>query len=47
VDVLLDVNKNEKEYGIRLETNEIKAIILVNKYFFFGFASFFIKLSGV
>jgi hypothetical protein len=30
VDVLLDVNKNEKEYGIRMETNEIKAIILVN-----------------
>ncbi|XP_062228109.1 cytochrome P450 71A1-like [Phragmites australis] len=28
VDVLLDVHKNDKEYGIRLETNEIKAIIL-------------------
>jgi hypothetical protein len=25
VDVLLDVDNNEKEYGIRLETNGIKA----------------------
>jgi len=30
VDVLLDVHKNDKEHGIQLETNEIKAIILVN-----------------
>ncbi|KAK3159659.1 hypothetical protein QOZ80_1BG0049490 [Eleusine coracana subsp. coracana] len=28
VDVLLDVSRNEKEYGVRLGTNEIKAIIL-------------------
>jgi len=28
VDVLLDVHKHDKEYGIQLETNEIKAIIL-------------------
>ncbi|XP_066308134.1 cytochrome P450 71A3-like isoform X2 [Miscanthus floridulus] len=28
VDVLLDVHKNDKEHGIQLETNEIKAIIL-------------------
>lgn len=28
VDVLLDVHKNDKECGIQLETNEIKAIIL-------------------
>jgi len=30
VDVLLDVHKHDKEYGIQLETNEIKAIILVS-----------------
>ncbi|GJN38196.1 hypothetical protein PR202_gb27216 [Eleusine coracana subsp. coracana] len=30
VDVLLDVSRNEKEYGVRLGTNEIKAIILVS-----------------
>jgi len=30
VDVLLDVHKNDKECGIQLETNEIKAIILVS-----------------
>jgi len=30
VDVLLDVHKNDKEHGIQLETNDIKAIILVN-----------------
>ena len=30
VDVLLDVHKNDEEVGIQLETNEIKAIILVN-----------------
>jgi cytochrome P450 len=29
VDVLLDVNKHDEEYGFQLETNEIKAIILV------------------
>ena len=29
-DVLLDVHKHDKEYGIQLETNEIKAIILVS-----------------
>ncbi|CAD6240676.1 unnamed protein product [Miscanthus lutarioriparius] len=28
VDVLLDIHKNDKEHGIQLETNEIKAIIL-------------------
>jgi len=27
---LLDVHKNDKEVGIQLATNEIKAIILVN-----------------
>jgi cytochrome P450 len=30
VDVLLDVHINDKEHGMQLETNEIKAIILVN-----------------
>ena len=30
VDVLLDVHKHDKECGIQLETNEIKAIILVS-----------------
>ncbi|TVU22987.1 hypothetical protein EJB05_32712, partial [Eragrostis curvula] len=34
VDVLLDVNKNHEEYGIRFETNEIKALILVSNAVF-------------
>jgi hypothetical protein len=29
VDVLLDVHNKDQEHGIQLETNEIKAIILV------------------